>query len=131
MIGLDHVFFIQSLMLTSQSLSLSTATQPEAAKIHGERNGLQNETHSVPASAASSAKRRRTGLPVLASACPGWICYAEKTHGEYALPYISTVKSPQVSPTMCYLSFELRLLPFFHPSAYWITLGEVITAASR
>eukprot|EP00058_Branchiostoma_floridae_P010022 XP_002595510.1 hypothetical protein BRAFLDRAFT_118961 [Branchiostoma floridae] len=34
-------------------------------------------------------------LPMLASACPGWICYAEKTHGEYVLPYISTTKSPQ------------------------------------
>jgi len=33
-------------------------------------------------------------FPLLASACPGWICYAEKTHGEL-LPYISTVKSPQ------------------------------------
>ncbi|KAI4303555.1 hypothetical protein MLD38_039166 [Melastoma candidum] len=34
-------------------------------------------------------------LPVLASACPGWICYAEKTLGSFILPYISTVKSPQ------------------------------------
>lgn len=25
----------------------------------------------------------------------GWICYAEKTHGSYILPYISTTKSPQ------------------------------------
>ncbi|XP_028914478.1 cytosolic iron-sulfur assembly component 3 [Ornithorhynchus anatinus] len=34
-------------------------------------------------------------LPMLASACPGWICYAEKTHGSFILPYISTAKSPQ------------------------------------
>eukprot|EP00884_Botryococcus_braunii_P022512 jgi/Botrbrau1/8945/Bobra.0148s0058.1 len=34
-------------------------------------------------------------LPMLASACPGWVCYAEKTHGDYILPYISTTKSPQ------------------------------------
>eukprot|EP00730_Choanoeca_flexa_P017927 TRINITY_DN8687_c0_g1_i2.p1 TRINITY_DN8687_c0_g1~~TRINITY_DN8687_c0_g1_i2.p1 ORF type:complete len:476 (+),score=90.18 TRINITY_DN8687_c0_g1_i2:144-1571(+) len=34
-------------------------------------------------------------LPVLTSACPGWICYAEKSHGDVVLPYISTVKSPQ------------------------------------
>ncbi|XP_078273789.1 cytosolic Fe-S cluster assembly factor narfl isoform X2 [Rhinoraja longicauda] len=34
-------------------------------------------------------------LPMLASACPGWICYAEKTHGSYIIPYISTSKSPQ------------------------------------
>ncbi|KAN0018943.1 hypothetical protein ACTFIU_002145 [Dictyostelium citrinum] len=34
-------------------------------------------------------------LPMLSSACPGWICYAEKTHGEFILPFISTTKSPQ------------------------------------
>ncbi|KAK0548988.1 Cytosolic Fe-S cluster assembly factor nar1 [Tilletia horrida] len=33
-------------------------------------------------------------LPMLASACPGWVCYAEKTHSEL-LPLISTTKSPQ------------------------------------
>ncbi|PVG02404.1 iron hydrogenase [Serendipita vermifera] len=33
-------------------------------------------------------------LPMLASACPGWICYAEKTHAEM-LPLISNTKSPQ------------------------------------
>ncbi|GAB2301035.1 Cytosolic Fe-S cluster assembly factor nar1 [Dionaea muscipula] len=36
-----------------------------------------------------------TFLPMLSSACPGWICYAEKTLGSYILPYISSVKSPQ------------------------------------
>ena len=25
----------------------------------------------------------------------GWVCYAEKSHGEYILPHISNVKSPQ------------------------------------
>ncbi|XP_054851546.1 cytosolic iron-sulfur assembly component 3 [Eublepharis macularius] len=34
-------------------------------------------------------------LPMLAAACPGWICYAEKTHGSFIIPYISTTKSPQ------------------------------------
>uniref|UniRef100_A0A671YE67 Nuclear prelamin A recognition factor-like protein n=1 Tax=Sparus aurata TaxID=8175 RepID=A0A671YE67_SPAAU len=34
-------------------------------------------------------------LPMMTSACPGWICYAEKTHGEFILPYISTTRSPQ------------------------------------
>ncbi|KAJ2911771.1 hypothetical protein MD484_g8647, partial [Candolleomyces efflorescens] len=33
-------------------------------------------------------------LPMLASACPGWICYAEKAHSEM-LPFISKTKSPQ------------------------------------
>ncbi|KAE8283150.1 Cytosolic Fe-S cluster assembly factor narfl Nuclear prelamin A recognition factor-like protein [Larimichthys crocea] len=36
-----------------------------------------------------------TCLPMMTSACPGWICYAEKTHGEFVLPYISTTRSPQ------------------------------------
>ncbi|XP_015599837.1 probable cytosolic Fe-S cluster assembly factor GL21135 isoform X2 [Cephus cinctus] len=34
-------------------------------------------------------------LPMLASSCPGWVCYAEKTHGNFILPYISVTKSPQ------------------------------------
>lgn len=34
-------------------------------------------------------------LPVLSSACPGWVCYAEKTLGSFVLPYVSSVKSPQ------------------------------------
>ncbi|KAH6914003.1 nuclear prelamin A recognition factor-like protein [Coprinopsis sp. MPI-PUGE-AT-0042] len=33
-------------------------------------------------------------LPMLASACPGWICYAEKAHAEM-LPFVSRTKSPQ------------------------------------
>ncbi|KAG9316353.1 iron hydrogenase [Chiua virens] len=40
-------------------------------------------------------ERKRDGkLPMLASACPGWVCYAEKTHSEM-LPFISRTKSPQ------------------------------------
>lgn len=34
-------------------------------------------------------------LPMLASSCPGFVCYAEKTHGKLILPYISTTRSPQ------------------------------------
>ncbi len=33
-------------------------------------------------------------LPMLTSACPGWICYAEKT-SPYVLPHVSTSKSAQ------------------------------------
>ena len=32
--------------------------------------------------------------PILTSACPGWICYAEKTH-PHVLPHLSRLKSPQ------------------------------------
>ena len=51
--------------------------------------------------AASAAKldenenlARALPLPMLASACPGWVCYAEKTHAEM-LPFISRSKSPR------------------------------------
>ena len=46
---------------------------------------------------AKEFAERKSGegkLPMLASACPGWVCYAEKTHGEM-LPFISRTKSPQ------------------------------------
>ncbi|KAF4556947.1 Cytosolic Fe-S cluster assembly factor NAR1-like protein [Elsinoe fawcettii] len=56
--------------------------------------------------AAEEVERSRGGMgdytqresapkkPVLTSACPGWICYAEKTH-PHVLPHISKLKSPQ------------------------------------
>ena len=40
-------------------------------------------------SSTTSPKR-----PILSSACPGWICYAEKTH-PHVLPHLSRLKSPQ------------------------------------
>ena len=47
---------------------------------------------------AKEFQERKAGgvgkLPMLASACPGWVCYAEKTHAEM-LPFISRTKSPQ------------------------------------
>ncbi|XP_044497729.1 protein NAR1-like isoform X1 [Mangifera indica] len=43
----------------------------------------------------SGDEKSKSSLPMLSSACPGWICYAEKQLGSYILPYISSVKSPQ------------------------------------
>ncbi|KAI1294547.1 iron only hydrogenase large subunit domain-containing protein [Xylaria venustula] len=37
---------------------------------------------------------RKVAKPILTSSCPGWVCYAEKTH-PYVLPHISKIKSPQ------------------------------------
>ncbi|ELT92002.1 hypothetical protein CAPTEDRAFT_150962 [Capitella teleta] len=42
-----------------------------------------------------SNQATKGSLPMLASACPGWVCYAEKTHGSYILPHIASTKSPQ------------------------------------
>ena len=44
----------------------------------------------VPTSTEFPAPSR----PILSSACPGWICYAEKTH-PHVLPHLSRLKSPQ------------------------------------
>ncbi|KAI3331936.1 iron only hydrogenase large subunit domain-containing protein [Xylariaceae sp. AK1471] len=43
---------------------------------------------------AEEAIGGKIAKPVLTSSCPGWVCYAEKTH-PYILPHISRIKSPQ------------------------------------
>ncbi|XP_049764679.1 probable cytosolic Fe-S cluster assembly factor CPIJ010948 [Schistocerca cancellata] len=61
-------------------------------------------------------------LPVLASTCPGWVCYAEKTHGPLVLPYMSSVKSPQQvmgSLVKDHLSTLLKINP---SSIYHVTI---------
>uniref|UniRef100_A0A1I7TWN1 Fe_hyd_lg_C domain-containing protein n=1 Tax=Caenorhabditis tropicalis TaxID=1561998 RepID=A0A1I7TWN1_9PELO len=36
-----------------------------------------------------------TSRPLLSSACPGLVCYAEKSHGKLLIPRISKIRSPQ------------------------------------
>ena len=55
--------------------------------------------------------------PILASACPGWICYAEKTH-PHVLPHISRLKSPQAL-TGTLLKSVLSKALNLHPSQIW------------
>lgn len=43
---------------------------------------------------SSTQQNAQPSTPILASSCPGWVCYAEKTH-PYVLPHLSKVKSPQ------------------------------------
>jgi len=55
-------------------------------------------------------------LTLISGSCPGWICYAEKTHGSFILPYISTVKSPQQimgSLVKDYMSRNVVLIFYF------------------
>ncbi|KAF8200807.1 iron hydrogenase [Pholiota molesta] len=52
------------------------------------------ERKEASAAAAAGGSGEGETLPMLASACPGWICYAEKAHAEM-LPFISRTKSPQ------------------------------------
>ncbi|KAJ1304492.1 hypothetical protein OPQ81_005638 [Rhizoctonia solani] len=46
------------------------------------------------ASTSSEDKPGDTRLPMIASACPGWVCYVEKAHPEM-IPFLSRTKSPQ------------------------------------
>ncbi|MCJ1401892.1 Cytosolic Fe-S cluster assembly factor nar1 [Xylographa trunciseda] len=48
----------------------------------------------VTALEAEGAVTTQPKKPLLTSACPGWICYAEKTH-PHVLPHLSRLKSPQ------------------------------------
>ncbi|KAG6007845.1 Cytosolic Fe-S cluster assembly factor nar1 [Claviceps maximensis] len=64
---------------------LDTNVAREAALVLGADEVLETGTATAGAS---------TPQPVLSSACPGWVCYAEKTH-PHVLPRLSKVKSPQ------------------------------------
>lgn len=55
--------------------------------------------------------------PVITSACPGWICYAEKTH-PHVLPHLSALKSPQALSGTLLKSVLSKALDI-HPSQIW------------
>ncbi|EPE08240.1 cytosolic fe-s cluster assembly factor nar-1 [Ophiostoma piceae UAMH 11346] len=62
---------------------VDTNTAREATLVLGADEVLQATSTKTP-----KAK------PLLTSSCPGWVCYAEKTH-PHVLSYLSKVKSPQ------------------------------------
>jgi len=64
-----------------------------------------------------------TSLPVLTSACPGWICYAEKTHGDFILPHVSSVKSPQQILGSLVKERTARLLGISRKTIYHSTIA--------
>ncbi|KAJ5190826.1 Iron hydrogenase [Penicillium cinerascens] len=63
------------LVLTADEVSESFGSDPAGNSPSGAENALPKR-------------------PILSSACPGWICYAEKTH-PFVLPHLSRLKSPQ------------------------------------
>ncbi|KXJ91746.1 cytosolic Fe-S cluster assembly factor NAR1 [Microdochium bolleyi] len=66
---------------------VDTNTAREACLVLGAEEVLAGE--GLSEATPGAAKK-----PILTSSCPGWVCYAEKTH-PYVLPHISRVKSPQ------------------------------------
>lgn len=93
--------YTQQQQLQQQSLPLPPMWQSPAPS-----RALSSTRDAPPLTSATTALEAATGylslppslshtrLPMLASECPGWVCYAEKTTPQ-ALPYLSTVKSPQ------------------------------------
>ncbi len=53
-----------------------------------------SQLHSLTSQLYTSTSSPYIPLPLFCSHCPGWICYAEKTHPQ-SLPYLSTTKSAQ------------------------------------
>jgi iron only hydrogenase large subunit-like protein len=72
---------VREACLVAAADEVTNALSPEASK-------------TPPESGSEGAIDTTPKKPILTSACPGWICYAEKTH-PYILPYISRLKSPQ------------------------------------
>lgn len=65
-----------------RDVCLELTTQEVAASLQKAQGATSSDDDSIP------------NKPVLASSCPGWVCYAEKTH-PYVLPHMSRMKSPQ------------------------------------
>jgi iron only hydrogenase large subunit-like protein len=64
-----------------------------------------------------SLQNKSAPRPILTSACPGWICYAEKTH-PHVLPHLSKLKSPQALTGTLLKSVLCKSLGI-HPSQIW------------
>ncbi|KAN0061806.1 Cytosolic Fe-S cluster assembly factor nar1 [Thecaphora frezii] len=80
-----------------------------------------------PSSSKDGNAKGELALPMLASACPGWICYAEKTHGEL-LPYVSRTKSPQQISGVLAKKFIASRLGVGHKAAAGESTGDATTA---
>ncbi|XP_055639218.1 probable cytosolic Fe-S cluster assembly factor AAEL012261 [Toxorhynchites rutilus septentrionalis] len=64
----------------------------------------------------------RQTLPMLASSCPGWVCYAEKTHGNFILPYIATTRSPQQIMGVLVKKYLSKILGIRSDRIYHVTV---------
>ncbi|KAF2276236.1 cytosolic Fe-S cluster assembly factor NAR1 [Westerdykella ornata] len=72
---------VREACLTAAADEVAAALSPEAAS-------------AISGPGSEGTRDSRPRQPILTSACPGWICYAEKTH-PYVLPHLSRLKSPQ------------------------------------
>ena len=75
---------------------VDTNAMREASLVLGveEVMGSSQSPHNQADTGDDGAANATLKPPILSSACPGWICYAEKTH-PHVLPHLSRLKSPQ------------------------------------
>ena len=73
---------------------VDTNAMREASLVLGAEEALEALSSSSNLSSREGASTVNPKRPILSSACPGWICYAEKTH-PHVLPHLSRLKSPQ------------------------------------
>lgn len=76
-------------------LVLNTKIADDLSLIESRNEFMERYKSVVLNNEAKSAAAAAQLMPMLSSTCPGWVCYAEKTHGNFILPYISTTRSPQ------------------------------------
>lgn len=65
----------------------------EHLKEYKERRAVGRSTNTAPSDGTMTSLKGK-GLPMLASACPGWVCYAEKAQGDL-LGFVSGTRSSQ------------------------------------
>ncbi|XP_018334505.1 probable cytosolic Fe-S cluster assembly factor AGAP009023 [Agrilus planipennis] len=77
---------------------------------------LESQKEFVERYSSAEISGSKNLLPMLSSSCPGWVCYAEKTHGSFILPYLSSTKSPQQIMGSIIKRFVQKLvsLPIYH-----------------
>lgn len=73
---------------------VDTNTAREACLVLGSDEVLAGAEAERQETARLQPSSDKPTTPILTSSCPGWVCYAEKTH-PYVLPHLSRVKSPQ------------------------------------
>jgi iron only hydrogenase large subunit-like protein len=103
--------FLQRYRSSARGAAALAAAGPAAAAAAGQADAMDvdGDVPLHPPSGSSGAGDAGP-LPMLASACPGWVCYAEKTHGDHALPHIATGEPLLAAVRACRSRLEPPLL---------------------
>ncbi|KAK0618256.1 cytosolic Fe-S cluster assembly factor NAR1 [Bombardia bombarda] len=78
---------------------VDTNTAREACLVLGSDEVLGGSSSSSSSSITTAPSKPTT--PILTASCPGWVCYAEKTH-PYVLPHLSRVKIWHLAIMPCF-----------------------------